>query len=59
MRVFITGGSGFIGQRLAEKLLAGNNEVVLLLRDPERARKLLHAGYSVISQMRLNNYCII
>ena len=59
MRVFITGGSGFIGQRLAEKLLAGNNEVVLLLRDPERGRKLMYAGCQVVTGDILNKPALI
>ncbi|MGB8492555.1 MAG: NAD-dependent epimerase/dehydratase family protein [Bacteroidales bacterium] len=37
MKIFLTGGSGFIGQRLVEKLVADRHEVVLLLRDPAAA----------------------
>ena len=32
MKIFITGGTGFIGTRLTEKLVEENNEVILLLR---------------------------
>ncbi len=39
MKIFITGGTGFIGQRLAEKLAEDSNEVVLLLRNPAKALK--------------------
>jgi nucleoside-diphosphate-sugar epimerase len=34
MKVFITGGSGFIGLRLTEKLILEKNEVKLLTRNP-------------------------
>jgi nucleoside-diphosphate-sugar epimerase len=34
MKVFITGGTGFIGSRLVEKLIAGNHDIILLVRDP-------------------------
>lgn len=34
MRVFITGGTGFIGSRLTEKLISDNHEVTLLARNP-------------------------
>lgn len=37
MKIFITGGTGFIGSRLAEKLIAENHDIVLLLRDPGKA----------------------
>jgi nucleoside-diphosphate-sugar epimerase len=37
MRIFITGGTGFIGTRLTEKLFAQKHEVILLLRDPTKA----------------------
>jgi nucleoside-diphosphate-sugar epimerase len=37
MKIFITGGTGFIGSRLTEKLVSQGNEVILLLRDPSRA----------------------
>lgn len=34
MKVFITGGTGFIGTRLTEKLISENNTVTLLARNP-------------------------
>lgn len=40
MRVIITGGTGFIGQRLAEELLANGYEVVALSRNPDTANGL-------------------
>lgn len=36
MKIFLTGGSGFIGSRLTERLVAENHEVILLLRNPGR-----------------------
>ena len=37
MKILITGGTGMIGQRLAELLLDGGHEVALLTREPQRA----------------------
>jgi farnesol dehydrogenase len=37
MRVFITGGTGFIGSGLTEKLISENHEVTLLVRNPSAA----------------------
>ena len=37
MRIFITGGTGFIGSRLTERLVAEKHELILLLRDPSKA----------------------
>ncbi len=41
MRVLITGGSGFVGQRLCEKLLALGHAVQVVSRHPEKGRKTL------------------
>ena len=41
MRVLITGGSGFVGQRLCEKLLAQGHDVQVVSRYPDRTRKKL------------------
>src|SRR5437588_8675434 len=38
MRVFVTGGTGLVGGRLIERLLARRDEVVLLTRRPEVAK---------------------
>jgi farnesol dehydrogenase len=40
MKIFITGGTGFIGRRLTERLVAENHQVILLLRDPAKAEGL-------------------
>ncbi|GAB4475547.1 MAG: TIGR01777 family oxidoreductase [Anaerolineae bacterium] len=38
MRVIITGGTGFLGSRLAESLAADGHEVIVLSRSPEKGR---------------------
>lgn len=38
MRVIITGGTGLIGRALTEELVSAGYEVVILSRDPDRAR---------------------
>lgn len=40
MKVFVTGGTGFIGQRVIKKLRARGDEVVALVRDPSKAGDL-------------------
>lgn len=40
MRVFVTGGTGFIGGHVVEKLRASGDDVVALVRSPSRARAL-------------------
>jgi uncharacterized protein (TIGR01777 family) len=42
-RVLITGGSGFIGQKLTHELLARGDQVTVLTRDPKRAKAKLPA----------------
>ncbi|MFN2389363.1 MAG: NAD-dependent epimerase/dehydratase family protein [Actinomycetota bacterium] len=44
MRAFVTGATGFIGGRLAYRLLERGGEVVVLVRDPRRAGSLRDAG---------------
>jgi len=38
MRIFLTGGTGFIGTHLVERLLKRGAEIFALVRDPARAR---------------------
>ena len=40
MRVVVTGGAGFIGRAIVERLVARGDEVVALVRDPARAGHL-------------------
>jgi len=44
----ITGASGFIGARLAERLLAQGQPPRLLVRDPARLRKVLREGAEIV-----------
>jgi dihydroflavonol-4-reductase len=48
MRVFLTGGTGFIGGRIAERLRARGDEVVALVRTPAKAGPLREAGCEIV-----------
>jgi len=48
MRIFITGGTGFIGRRLTERLASEGNELVLLLRNPSKASPGAGAGVTYV-----------
>jgi nucleoside-diphosphate-sugar epimerase len=48
MRAFVTGGTGFIGQRVIRKLLDRGDEVAALVRDPAKATELRDAGVDLI-----------
>jgi nucleoside-diphosphate-sugar epimerase len=47
MRVFLTGATGFIGGRIAEKLVERGDEVVALVRSPEKAGPLREMGVEI------------
>lgn len=47
-KAFVTGGSGFIGQRLVDELRRRGVDVVALARSPEAATKLREAGVSIV-----------
>ena len=48
MRVFVTGATGFIGGRLARKLRERGDEVVALVRSPEKAKELEAIGVELV-----------
>jgi nucleoside-diphosphate-sugar epimerase len=47
MRYFLTGGTGFIGGRLARQLAAAGHSLTALVRDPDRARDLAALGVTL------------
>lgn len=49
MRVIVTGGTGFIGSKLCENLVAKGHEVVLFTRDASRSRDQIHPKVRVVS----------
>ena len=49
MRVIVTGGTGFIGSKICENLVAKGHEVVLFTRDASRSRDHLHPKIVVVS----------
>ena len=44
MRIFLTGGTGYVGAAVLDALLRGGHEVTALVRDPERAERIGHRG---------------
>jgi nucleoside-diphosphate-sugar epimerase len=48
MKAFVTGGTGFIGGRVVRKLRERGDEVVALVRSPERARELQDLGCELV-----------
>ncbi|HEX8646795.1 MAG TPA: NAD-dependent epimerase/dehydratase family protein [Thermoleophilaceae bacterium] len=48
MKVFVTGGTGFIGSRLVAKLRERGDDVVALVRSPDKAADLKRAGVELI-----------
>jgi dihydroflavonol-4-reductase len=49
MKVFVTGGTGFIGGEVARQLRQRGDEVVCLARSPDKAEKLTAQGCTVVS----------
>ena len=49
MRVIVTGGTGFIGPKLCERLVAKGHDVVALTRDASRSRDHVHPKVRVAS----------
>ena len=48
MRAFVTGGTGFIGGYVARKLRARGDEVVALVRSPDKAKELRASGCELV-----------
>jgi dihydroflavonol-4-reductase len=48
VRAFVTGGTGFVGGRLARALRERGDEVVALVRSPARAERLRHLGCELV-----------
>jgi nucleoside-diphosphate-sugar epimerase len=49
MRVFLTGGTGFIGGHVARLLRERGDDVVCLVRDPAKASEHTELGFEVVS----------
>lgn len=49
MKVFVTGGTGFIGGEVVRQLRARGEEVVCLVRSPEKAAKLRELGCELVA----------
>jgi farnesol dehydrogenase len=47
MKIFLTGGSGFIGSKLAIKLAEDNHDLTVLLRDRSKAEEFTGAGIKI------------
>lgn len=48
MTTLLTGGTGYLGGRLARSLKGAGHEVRLLVREPERARALAEEGFELV-----------
>lgn len=51
MKILITGGTGFIGKALTEKLLALDHAVTILSRSPEKVQPLFSANVQVLGSI--------
>ena len=54
MRVVITGGAGFIGRAVIERLVSRGDNVVALVRDPKHAKHIEHAIVELIASNLAN-----
>jgi len=49
VKVFVTGGSGYLGRAIALALVERGDQVVVLSRDPDRARAALPAAVTLVA----------
>ena len=49
MRIFVTGGTGFIGRHLCRRLVARGDEVIALVRSPGKAAAVLPSGVTTFA----------
>ena len=49
MKVVVTGGAGFIGRAIVERLAVRGDSVTALVRDPSRAAFLQHDGVTLVA----------
>src|SRR5439155_1033888 len=49
MRIFLMGGTGLVGSRLVQRLLARNDQIVLLTRRPEVAKQKWGESCTLVS----------
>jgi len=49
MRIVITGGAGFIGRAIVERLTDRGDDIVALVRDPSRARHIDRKGVTLVT----------
>ena len=49
MRAFVTGATGFVGSHLAAKLIARGDDVVALIRSPDKAGDLARIGATIVA----------
>ena len=49
MKVFVTGGTGFIGGEVVRQLRARGDEVVCLVRNPQKSAELAELGCQLVS----------
>ncbi|HEX7058981.1 MAG TPA: NAD-dependent epimerase/dehydratase family protein [Solirubrobacterales bacterium] len=49
MKVFVTGGTGFIGGEVARQLRARGDQVACLVRTPEKGKKVAELGCELVS----------
>ncbi len=49
MKLLITGATGFVGTKLCHKLFEANHELIILTRNPDKARKHFSLPFTFIT----------